>query len=144
MKERIALFVCVGNSCRSQMAEAIFNDLARGIDWKARSAGTKPEDEVDPHAVEALREIGLTPNSRPKLLTPELASEASLVITMGCIDDCPYVPGKRMTDWEIEDPKGKGIEEYRAVRDELYARIRKLMSSDLGYPPGDQSSQDQM
>ena len=115
MNERIALFVCVGNSCRSQMAESIFNDLARGSHWKAMSAGTKPESEVDPCTVEALNEIGLSPNSKAKPLTPELANEASLVVTMGCIDDCPHVPGKRTIDWEIEDPKGKGIEKYRAV-----------------------------
>ncbi|MFQ6128705.1 MAG: low molecular weight phosphatase family protein [Thermoplasmata archaeon] len=128
---RTVLFVCVGNSCRSQIAESIFNDLARGRRWKARSAGTKPADEVDRNAVKALKEIGLNPNSRPKLLTAELASKASLVITMGCIDDCPYVPGKSMIEWEIEDPKGMGIEEYRAVRDELHDRIKSLLSSDL-------------
>ena len=121
------LFVCVGNSCRSQMAEAIFNHLAKDSDWMAISAGTMPEDRVNPDAVKALKEIGLNPLSEPKPLTPELAKDASVVVTMGCMDECPYVPGKRIIEWDIEDPKGKGIEKYRAIRDELHRRIEKLL-----------------
>jgi arsenate reductase len=92
------LFVCVGNSCRSQMAEAIFNQLAEDSEWKAISAGTNPESEVNPDAVKALEEIGLRPQSEPKPLTPELTGEASIVVTMGCIDECPHIPGKRIIE----------------------------------------------
>lgn len=122
------LFVCVGNSCRSQMAEAIFNHLAEG-EWEAISAGTAPETKVDPDTVRALEEIGLHPLSEPKLLTPELASQASVVVTMGCIDECPYIPGKRLIEWDIEDPKDKGIEKYRATRDEIHELVQGLIES---------------
>jgi arsenate reductase len=78
--------------------------------------------------VKALEEIGLSPLSETKPLTPELTDDASVVVTMGCMDECPNIPGKRIIEWDIEDPKGKGIQKYRAIRDELYLRIESLMS----------------
>jgi arsenate reductase len=110
------------------MAEAIFTHLAEGGEWKAISAGTNAESEVNPDAVKALEEIGLSPLSEPKPLTPELTSEASVVVTMGCMDECPYIPGKRIIEWDIEDPKDKGIEKYRAIRDELHGKIESLLA----------------
>ena len=120
------LFVCVENSCRSQMAEAWFNKLAKGKAM-ASSAGTKPAKEVDPLAVKVMEEVGISmKNQKPKVLTPEMVKKFDLIVTMGCIDACPYSPGKTM-EWNIEDPKGKGIEKYREVRDVIRREVEKLI-----------------
>ena len=123
------LFVCVENSCRSQMAEAWFNALAMKAAMKAAasSAGTKPADDIDPLAVKVMEEVGISmKNQKPKALTPEMVKEFDLIVTMGCIDSCPYSPGKTI-EWNIEDPKGKGIEKYREVRDTIKREVENLI-----------------
>jgi len=124
------LFVCIHNAGRSQMAEAFFNQLANG---KARaiSAGSKPADRVNPIAAEAMREIGLDiSQNNPKLLTVELMEQATMVITMGCGEDtaCP-ASWVETEDWALEDPAGKPIEQIRKIRDEIKARVRRLITA---------------
>jgi arsenate reductase len=121
------LFVCLHNAGRSQMSEALFNrDAGRGNE--ARSAGTTPGDRVHPEVVEAMSEIGIDLGGRvPRALTREDAEWADVVVTMGCGDECPYIPGKRYLDWELDDPKGRPIEEVRATRDEIERRIVELI-----------------
>ena len=122
------LFVCVGNSGRSQMAEAFFNHYAEG---KARaiSAGTEPASSVSRTAVEAMREVGIDiSKNKPKALTPEMIDRANLVITMGCGAEaaCP-ASWVETRDWALEDPKGKSIEKVREIRDEIKARVVNLL-----------------
>jgi protein-tyrosine-phosphatase len=120
------LFICIQNSCRSQIAEAIFNHLApEGI--RAISAGSKPAAKVDPLALAALNEIGIEINTlNPKLLTREIAQGADKIVTMGCPEACPAV-GKPMEDWGIEDPSGRGIEEYRKTRETITRKVEQLL-----------------
>jgi arsenate reductase (thioredoxin) len=120
------LFICIQNSCRSQMAEAIFNHLApEGI--RAISAGSEPAKKVDPLALAALNEIGIETNAlSPKLLTREIARRAYKIVTMGCPEACPAV-GKPVEDWGIEDPSGRGIEEYRKTREIITRKIERLL-----------------
>src|SRR5215212_10547185 len=121
-----ALFVCLHNAGRSQMSQALFERAAEGR-HRAVSAGTTPADRVHPEVVEVMRELGIDLADRePKLLTRELAEEAEVVVTMGCGDECPYVPGRRYVDWELEDPKGRPLDEVRAVRAEIARRVRGL------------------
>jgi arsenate reductase len=118
-------FVCVGNAGRSQMAEA-FADEA-GLD--ARSAGSRPAMELDPEAVEAMREIGIDLSDRvPKGIAQEDVEWADVVVTMGCGDACPVLPGKRYVDWELRDPIGLPIEEVRIIRDEIRRRVAELQA----------------
>ncbi len=122
------LFVCVHNAGRSQMAAAL---LARhaGDRVSIRSAGSEPADRLNPAVVAAMREIGVDiTNETPKLLTTEFASDADVVITMGCGDTCPVFPGKRYEDWELDDPAGLGLDEIRPIRDEIDARVRNLVA----------------
>ncbi len=122
------LFVCVHNAGRSQMAAAL---LARhaGDRVSIRSAGSEPADRLNPAVVAAMREIGVDiTNETPKLLTTEFASDADVVITMGCGDTCPVFPGKRYEDWELDDPAGLGLDEIRPIRDEIDARVRILVA----------------
>lgn len=121
------LFVCVENACRSQMAEAFFNELASGKAI-ATSAGTKPAERVNPNAVAAMKNIGIDiSDSRPKLLTADMVEKADKVITVGCgADACPVVP-KEMEEWELEDPSGKPFEKFREIRDEIKERVEKLI-----------------
>lgn len=124
------LFVCVGNAARSQIAKAFYNHYARRT--RAESAGTEPAKAVSRKAIEVMREKGIDmSNERPKLLTQEMVSRARRVVTMGCLsrESCPAFLAKsaKLTDWNLEDPKGKGIEEYRRVRDEIEKRVRKLI-----------------
>lgn len=122
------LFVCVHNAGRSQMAAAL---LARhaGDRVSIRSAGSEPADRLNPAVVAAMREIGVDiTNETPKLLTTEFASDADVVITMGCGDTCPVFPGKRYEDWELDDPAGLGLDEVRPIRDEIDARVRNLVA----------------
>jgi len=125
---KTVLFVCVGNSGRSQMTEAFFNHLAKG---KARaiSAGTEPAPAVSRTAVEAMREVGIDiSKNKPKPLTPEMIDQANLVITMGCGAEaaCP-ASWVETRDWALEDPKGKPIEKVGEIRDEIKARVVKLL-----------------
>ena len=120
------LFVCRQNAGRSQMSRALFEREA-GDRHEARSAGTTPGDRVHPEVVEAMRELGLDVSDQvPRRLTDELAQWADVIVTMGCGDECPYIPGKRYVDWDLPDPKGRPIEEVRAIRDDIAARVRDL------------------
>ena len=122
-----ALFVCLHNAGRSQMSQALFERAAEGR-HRALSAGTTPADRVHPEVVEVMRELGFELADRePKLLTHELAEQADVVVTMGCGDECPYVPGRRYVDWEFEDPKGRPLDEVRATRDDIDRRVRELL-----------------
>ena len=122
-----ALFVCLHNAGRSQMSEALFERAAGGR-HTALSAGTTPGERVHPEVVEVMRELDIDVSDRvPRALTPELAEQADVVVTMGCGDECPYIPGKRYVDWELEDPKGRPVEEVRATRDDIDRRVRALV-----------------
>jgi arsenate reductase len=122
------LFVCLHNAGRSQMSEALFSRAAAGR-HEARSAGTEPAQQVHPEVVEAMREIGIDLSERtPHLLERSDAEWADLVVTMGCGDSCPFIPGKRYLDWELEDPSGRPLEEVRATRDEIERRVSSLLA----------------
>ena len=121
------LFVCLHNAGRSQMAQALFERAAAGR-HEAASAGTTPGRQVHREVVEAMRELGLDLSARtPRLLTNDLASWADVVVTMGCGDECPYLPGKRFVDWDLADPKGRPLDEVRATRDEISRRVDDLV-----------------
>ena len=122
-----ALFVCLHNAGRSQMSQALFERAAGGR-HTALSAGTTPGDRVHPEVVEVMREVDIDLSDRmPRALTRELAEEADVVVTMGCGDECPYIPGKRYLDWDLEDPKGRPVDEVRATRDDIDRRVRELV-----------------
>src|SRR3954465_8671607 len=122
-----ALFVCLHNAGRSQMSAALFARAAGGR-HRALSAGTTPGDRVHPEVVEVMRELGIDLADRtPQRLTTELAEQADVVVTMGCGDECPYIPGKRYLDWDLPDPKGRPVADVRAIRDEIAARVSRLV-----------------
>jgi arsenate reductase len=122
------LFVCLHNAGRSQMSAALFEREADGR-HAAMSAGTTPGERVHPEVVEVMRELGIDlADRRPRLLTRELAEQAGLVVTMGCGDECPYIPGKRCIDWDLPDPAGRPLGEVRATRDEIVRRVRTLIA----------------
>ncbi|KKD07946.1 arsenate reductase ArsC [Streptomyces sp. WM6386] len=122
------LFVCVHNAGRSQMAAGFLTHLA-GDRIEVRSAGSVPGDQVNPSAVEAMKEIGVDISAaRPKILTTEAVQASDYVITMGCGDACPVFPGKKYLDWTLEDPAGKGVEAVRPIRDEIRSRIEALVA----------------
>ena len=122
------LFVCLHNAGRSQMSQALFERAAGGA-HAALSAGTTPAEHVHPEVVQVMRELGIDlADRRPQLLTRELAERADLIVTMGCGDACPYIPGKRYLDWDLPDPKGRPLDEVRATRDEIASRIDSLLS----------------
>ena len=123
------LFVCVRNAGRSQMAEALFTQAAGGR-HEARSAGSDPGSEVHPEVVEAMRELGIDLAGRvPKRLDESDAAWADVVVTMGCGDACPVLPGKRYLDWDLTDPAGQPPEEVRRIRDDIAARTQGLLDS---------------
>ena len=123
-----ALFVCLHNAGRSQMSEALFGRAADGR-HQAESAGTQPASEVHPEVVDAMRELGIDlSGNTPKRLTREAAARADVVVTMGCGDECPYIPGKRYLDWDLEDPHGRPLDEVRATRDDIAARVEALVA----------------
>lgn len=125
-----ALFVCLHNAGRSQMSAALFERAAAGR-HHALSAGTTPAERVHPEVVEVMREPGFEvdlSDHKPQLLTHELAEQADVVVTMGCGDECPYIPGKRYLDWDLPDPKGRPISEVRATRDEIARRVHGLVA----------------
>jgi protein-tyrosine-phosphatase len=122
------LFVCLHNAGRSQMSQALFERAAGGR-HRAMSAGTTPGDHVHPEVVEVMREIGIDVSDRtPRKLERELAEQADVVVTMGCGDECPFIPGKRYIDWDLPDPKGRPIEEVRATRDDISGRVDALLA----------------
>jgi arsenate reductase len=121
------VFVCLHNAGRSQMSEALFSRAAAGR-HEARSAGTEPAQQVHPEVVEAMGEIGIDLSDRtPHLHESSNAEWPDLVVTMGCGDSCPYIPGKRYLDWELADPSGRPLEEVRATRDEIERRVSSLL-----------------
>jgi len=123
-----ALFVCLHNAGRSQMSAALF-DRAAGGRHRALSAGTTPADRVHPEVVEVMREAGIDIADRvPRKLTRELVEQPHVVVTMGCGDECPYVPGKRYVDWDLADPKGRPVDEVRATRDNIARRVEALVA----------------
>ncbi len=122
------LFVCVHNAGRSQMAAGYLQHLA-GDRIDVRSAGSTPADQINPVAVEAMREVGVDITAAtPKVLTTEAVQESDVVVTMGCGDACPFYPGKRYEDWELDDPAGRGIEAVRPIRDEIRRRVETLIA----------------
>ena len=129
MSKPSVLYVCVHNAGRSQMAAAYTLHLSGGA-VEVRSAGSAPADEVNPAAVEAMREEGIDMSAeQPKILTTEAVQDSDVVITMGCGDTCPIFPGKRYEDWELEDPAGQGVEGVRPIRDEIRRRVVALLES---------------
>jgi arsenate reductase (thioredoxin) len=122
------VFVCLHNAGRSQMSQALFERAAAGR-HTAASAGTKPADHVHPAVLEAMRDLGIDLTARrPQLLTSDLAEPADVVVTMGCGDECPYIPGKRYIDWALPDPAGRPVGEVRAIRDDIAGRVEKLIA----------------
>ena len=120
------LFVCLHNAGRSQMSRALFDRVA-GDRHQADCAGTSPAERVHPEAIEAMREVGIDLADRtPQPLTTEIAERADVVVTMGCGDECPYIPGKRYLDWDLPDPKGRPLEEVRRTRDDIARRVEQL------------------
>src|SRR3954470_8075422 len=117
------LFVCLHNAGRSQMSRALFERATAGR-HEAESAGTRPAERVHPGVVEAMGELGIdVGRQRPKRLTRDMAERADVVVTMGCGDECPYIPGKRYIDWDLRDPKGLPLEQVRAIRADIAARV---------------------
>jgi arsenate reductase len=122
------IFACVHNAGRSQMAAAFFNLLADSQKAHAISAGTEPGERVHPEVQAVMQEIGIDLSQvKPQKITEELARDAQLLITMGCGDKCPYVPGLRRDDWPLRDPKGLPTEEVRAIRDDIKSRVQVLL-----------------
>ena len=125
------IFACVHNAGRSQMAAAFFNHLADPQKARAISAGTEPGQRVHPEVQAVMQEVGIDlSDAKPQKLTEELAKGAQLLITMGCGDNCPYVPGLRRDDWALRDPKGLSEEEVRAIREEVKQRVQDLIEQE--------------
>jgi len=128
---RIFIFACIHNAGRSQMSAALFNKYADPVEARAISAGTQPADCVHPVVSDAMREVGIDLSSaKPQKLTPELAQCANMLITMGCGDECPYIPGLRRDDWPLPDPKGQGIATVRQTREEIKKRVLDLLRTE--------------
>jgi arsenate reductase (thioredoxin) len=128
---RTFIFACIHNAGRSQMSAAFFNQLADRELAQAVSAGTRPAEHVHPVVVDAMREVGIDlSNAKPQKLTAELAQNAEMLVTMGCGDECPYVPGLKRDDWSLQDPKGQGIESVRQTRDEIRRRVLHLLGQE--------------
>ena len=128
---KTVLFVCVHNAGRSQMAAGFMQSLGKDK-VNVISAGSMPKDQINPVAVEVMKEVGIDiSNNQPKVLTTEQVKESDVVITMGCGDACPIFPGKRYEDWQLEDPAGKDLETVRKIRDEIKQRIEVLLSEIL-------------
>jgi arsenate reductase (thioredoxin) len=122
-----ALFVCLHNAGRSQMSQALFERAASGR-HTAASSGTQPGQRVHPQVVDAMRELHIDlADRKPQALTHELTEQADVVVTMGCGDECPYIPGKRYIDWDLQDPAGLPLDEVRAIRDEIARRVNELV-----------------
>ena len=126
---KTVIFACVHNAGRSQMAAALFNTLASPALVRAVSAGTEPGERVHPEVVEVMREVGIDlAAAKPQRLTPELAREAAWLVTMGCGEACPVVPGVRREDWPLADPKGQPLARVREIRDEIRERVARLVA----------------
>ncbi len=128
---KIVLFACIHNAGRSQMAAAWFNALSDPAKARAISAGTKPGERVHPEVVEAMRDVGIDlVGVKPQRLTEALAEQAALLVTMGCGDECPYVPGLRRSDWPLPDPKGQPVQRVREIRDDIKRRVEVLIAEE--------------
>jgi arsenate reductase len=128
---KTVLFACVQNAGRSQMAAALFNQLAHPDKARAISAGTRPGDRIHPEVLAVMDEAGVDlRGARPTRLTSELAEQAQILVTMGCGDECPYVPGARRENWPLEDPKGKPIDQVRTIRDDIRRRVEALINDE--------------
>jgi arsenate reductase (thioredoxin) len=124
------IFACVHNAGRSQMAAALFAEMADPARVEAVSAGTQPGDRIHPTVIDVMREVGVDiAGKRPQRLTEELARDASLLVTMGCGDECPYVPGVKREDWPLRDPKDRPVGDVRTIRDEIRDRVAALIAS---------------
>ncbi len=122
------LFVCLHNAGRSQMSAALFERAAEGR-HRALSAGTTPAERVHPEVVQVMNELGIDLSGRsPRKLTRDLAEQADVVVTMGCGDECPYIPSKRYIDWDLDDPKGRPLDEVRITRDDIVERTKALVA----------------
>ena len=131
MDPELVVFACVHNAGRSQMAAAFFNQLADPGAARAVSAGTRPGERVHPEVVAVMREAGIDlAGAKPQMLTPGFAAGAAMLITMGCGDECPIVPGARRDDWPLDDPKGRPIEDVRRIRDEIRRRVSELVKAE--------------
>lgn len=128
---KTVVFACIHNAGRSQMAAALFNEVADPVRARAISAGTTPGACVHPEVLEAMREIGVDlAGAVPQRLTAELAAGASHLVTMGCGDECPVIPGAVRDDWPLPDPKGRPVDEVRAIRDDIRARVAALVGAE--------------
>jgi arsenate reductase len=126
---KTVIFACVHNAGRSQMAAAFFNVLASPAKAQALSAGTQPGERVHPEVQVAMAEVGIDlSGAKPQRLTDELARGASMLVTMGCGEACPHVPGLKRDDWPLEDPKGKPVEQVRRIREEVRSRVSALLA----------------
>jgi arsenate reductase len=127
---KTVIFACVHNAGRSQMAAAFFNRLADSSRARALSAGTQPAGHVHPEVVAVMREVGIDlSGAQPTRLTDELAAGAELLVTLGCGESCPLVPGLCRDDWDLPDPKGRSVEHVRAIRDQIHARVERLLAA---------------
>ena len=132
---RTFIFACIHNAGRSQMSAAFFNQLADSEKATGISAGTNPGAHVHPVVVDVMREVGIDlSQAKPQKLTAELAQGADLLVTMGCGDECPYVPGLRRADWPLPDPKGLPLDEVRAIRDTVRSHVEKLVAEEAVGP----------
>lgn len=126
------IFACVHSAGRSQMAAAFFNKMTNPNKFNATSAGTEPASKVHPEVLTVMNEIGIDlSQAKPTLLTQELAQGASLLVTMGCGEKCPYVPGLKVLDWPLQDPKGQGLEQVRMIRDEIKQLVLDLINNSV-------------
>ena len=116
---RRVIFACVHNAGRSQMSAAFFNKYADAAKGHAVSAGTHPADRIHPEVIEVMKEVGIDLTAKPQRLTQELVQDADPLVTMGCGDECPFVPGLKRDDWPLPDPKGQGVDQVRMIRDEI-------------------------
>jgi len=124
------IFACVHNAGRSQMAAAFFNELADPARARAISAGTQPAEAVHPVVVDVMTEAGIDiSGQRPRRITPELARNARLLVTMGCGDECPVMPGLERVDWPLPDPRDRPLAEVRTIRDDVRSRVLHLVAS---------------
>lgn len=125
---RTVIFACIHNAGRSQMAAAFFNHLAEPAVARAISAGTQPAERVHPEVLEAMREVEIDLSAaRPQKLTEQLAAGAEMLITMGCGEQCPFIPGIEIADWPLPDPKGQDLTAVRAIREDIAVRVRRLL-----------------
>lgn len=129
---KTVIFACVHNAGRSQMAASFFNQLSDSKKIRAISAGTEPADKVHPEVLQVMQEVGIDlSQAKPQRLTQRLAESAVLLVTMGCGEKCPYVPGLQIMDWPLPDPKGKSLDEVRKTRDEIKKKVENLIKEEF-------------